>query len=408
MFYNVYMKWSDENFEIRKLIAAISSQENNDEKTKYFSYNSYWLNDFSMIYVDMQNGTDNTVYLNKFANLNYELNSLYSSNKLLCFNNQVLANCLLYQPTIIKYQVCISFDLNIVSQLRYLNNKINSDEVLKNVEDICKSQECSFDIMPYIIENYCKDINNLGINKETFEDIKNFETMFPFKNYKEETNPISLEERIKKLTSFYQSKKFKTTSLYLYKEIYEVEYTYLLAIVFIYLKYIKLSSNHKLEKFYEFCNNYIKAFHPCSCNLAKLFYENNALKFFRHIQKNNKNIIQDIKNMAWDLFHLRFMEKSLGFSHTDPEIIMIPIFISKDKGLNEIRKAYQVNCVFKNLKTRQCFFNYAINPITKNTEKYFTNIDLMRKRMETDHNFKKLSNNIEGMILSEIQSQNQN
>lgn len=322
----------DQDFQLIKLITAIGNLDDNDERRKYYALNWRHLIDYNMVYVDLKDGSDKTAYLNDIVEMDYDFNSIFYSNKLLVMNYKVLCNDYLYAPSYLMNQVCISFDLNIVSLLKqYKENSNCEDEVLSKVIKICKDKSCAFDIMGFAIENYLKDKSNWGLDDFAINDIRNFEEMFPYKKSKYSLETVDIDTRMDQLLTMYRSDGFREMCGYLYKEIYQLEYTYLLAIVHIFFKYNKLSSKHKFDKFMEFCVDDIKALHPCACNLAKLFYEKPDLKFFRKIQKNNKNIITTIENMAWDLFHLRFLEFAIETSHDNKEIVLIPIFITKDK-----------------------------------------------------------------------------
>lgn len=392
---------TDENFNLLALISAIGNLEDNNLRIYYYELNKNILQDYSMIFVDDLFGNDKTSFLTKIVDFDYDFNSLFSSNKLLCLNKEVLANKDKLKDTLILHQVCVQFDLNIISQLKYTNNANFSDNDLIKIINLCRSKACAFDNANFVLENYLKDINNLGLDSFALEDIKAFETLFPHKRFSYDRG-VPINERMKELERYYNSQEFKKIALYLYDDIYITELTYLLAIIHIHFKYFKLSPKHKFENFLDFCNTELKAFHPCAENLAFLFYENPNLKFFKKIQKNNKNIIQTIENMSWDLFHLRFLEKSEEFSHFDTKIIMIPIFISKDKGLNEIRKAYQIKCLFKNLKTGECLPYYSMNTITPSLhDKYFSR-EQIKKRVNEPHNFKKNINTLKKLILDDI------
>lgn len=300
-----------------------------------------------------------------------------------------------------KNQVCITFDLNIISQLKYCKEDNLQDVELHKIISLCKSGGCAFDAMNFVIENFMKGKNNIGLDSFAIEDIRTFETMFPYKRFSYDRG-MNIETRMKMLLEMYNSEQFKQTVQYFYETIYLLELTYLLAIIHIHFKYVKLSPKHKFEKFLEYCNDEIQAFHPCANNLAKLFYNKPELRFFKKIQKNNKQILETIENMAWDLFHLRFLEKSVQFSHEDTDIIMIPMFISKDKGLNEIRKAYQLKCLFKNLKTGECLCFYELNSIDKEYENKYFNETAIRDRMNSTHDFKDVIAKLTNLISKSV------
>lgn len=393
----------DQDFRLLELIASINNLDNNYERRKYYILNRQHLTDYNMVYVDLENGNDHASHLNDFVEMDYDFNSLFYSNRIMVMNQEVLFNDSYYHPSYIIYQVCISLDLNIVSLLKeYKDVEKCEDEVLSKVIQICKEKCCAFDIMPYVIENFLKNPKKQGLDDLSIADIRKFEEMFPYKDSRLSFRTVDINTRMNQLLTMYRSDWFKEMCVTLYNDIYQLEYIYLLAIIHIFFKYNKLSGVNKFDKFMEFCANEIRAFHPCACNLAKLFYENQNLRFFKKIQKSNKNIIASIENMAWDLFHLRFMEKSVELSHPNKEIVMVPIFITKDKGLNEIRKAYQLKCLFQNLKTGEVIASYYMNSITEKYIKKYFNRNSIRERMESVHDFNKLSIKLEQMIIEDI------
>lgn len=106
--------------------------------------------------------------------------------------------------------------------------------------------------------------------------------------------------------------------------------------------------------------------------------------------------------MAWDLFHLRFLEFAVETSHENKKIVLVPIFITKDNGLNEIRKAYQLKCLFQNIKTGKVIRSYYMNVITEDYVKKYSDDQSIKKRIEEQHDFNALSKKIEKMILDDI------
>ena len=387
------------DFDLMTLISSIGNLDDNNDRILYYELNQHHLKDYSMIFVDDKFGLDKTQYLNTIAELDYDYNSLFFSNKLLCINSMVLKNKSKHLDTLLKNQVIATFDLNIISQLKYCNL---NDNVLDKVIDLCKSGGCSFDAMNFVIENFMKNKNNIGLDNFAIEDLRAFESMFPYKRSKYDRG-MYIEKRMSLLLKSYNNKNFIQFVHYLYDTIYLHELTFLLAIVYIHFQYSNLSPKHKFDKFLEYCNHTIQAFSPCANNLAKMFYENTNLKFFKKIQKNNNNLINNIENMAWDLFHLRYLEKINEFNNKR-DIICIPIFISKDKGLNEIRKAYQIKCMFKNNLNNQCLCYYQMNSIDDANYFNYFKIKNIYGRIQKDHDFKDLSTRIKTQILNLLHS----
>lgn len=381
------------------LIAHIGNLDDNNERIRLYEEYRGFLIDYSMYFVDEIFGVDKANFLNRFASLNYDANSLFYNNKLLCVNDDVLTMRDKRKNYISKFQPYISFDLNIISQLKYLKTN-EQDFALKETIKLCKSTVCVFDCINFGIENFMKDPDNLGLDEYAIEDMRNFESMFPYVDC-DTGKIVPIDKRMASLINMYKDPNYINVIKSLYEKYYLVELIYLMSMIYIHFKHYKLSSKNKFEKFLEFCDKDIMLFHPCAINLAKMFYENLELRFFKKIQKNNKNLIGDIKNMAWDLFHLRFMEESIQSAHKDKSILQIPIFISKDKGLNGIRNAYQIKCLFKNNTTGQCQFFYKMNSLTQEQIFKFFNVESVNRRMSASHDMEATIKGLE-FLLSKI------
>lgn len=63
-------------------------------------------------------------------------------------------------------------------------------------------------------------------------------------------------------------------------------------------------------------------------------------KFFRGIQRNSKKIVNTIRGMAWDLFHLRFCIEFGMANDINQGSICLHYFITRDNGLADLADAY--------------------------------------------------------------------
>lgn len=383
----------NKEFNVLALISALGNLDDNKERSMYFNLYYDYLKDYIMIFTDDRSGFDYTANLNKITDLDYNINSLFASNKLSIENGKTYKTKKGVVDATVKY-VLINFDLNIISQFKYVIENKKQDTELSELIKLCKSGTCTFDATNFIFENFMKN-EEKKLDNESINDLKVFEILFPYVD--PGTNKtIDIEQRMSLLLNEINTDGFKKLTQNLYNEIYLRELVYILAIVYVYFKYNKLSPKHKLDKFCEFCSRDIKAFHPSACNLAKLFYNNPDLKFFRKIQKNNKQIIKSIENMAWDLFHLDFLEKTIRYNNNDS--IVIPIFISKDKGLNEIRKAFQLKCLFKNKINGTCIGFNQMTILNEEYEKKYFNTKAVKKRLKSKINIVKIVNKLKSMI----------
>jgi len=354
-----------------------------------------------MIFVDNTFGIDKTASLNRIVDMDYNCISLFSSNKLLCINEEILNNKARGKDSILKNQVSISFDLNIISQLKYLKDGSLQDPELDNVIKLCKSGDCAFDSLNYVIENFLKNSNNIGLDSYAIEDIRTFETIFPYKRCSYDRG-MPIEKRMEMLMEIWNKEEFKLACLNIFGNLYLLGLANLLCIIHIYFKYAKLSPKHKLEKYLDYCNEELRLFDYCFINLAKMFYDNPQLRFFKKIQKNNKQIIETIENMAWDVFHLKFLGKSVQPAQNDAGIIIIPMFISKDKGLNEIRKAFQVKCLFKNLRTGECFCSYEMNSVNNEYRNKYFNVEDFFRRSNNPRDLKDFVVQLKEKVLEDV------
>ena len=97
----------DQDFRLLELIASINNLDDNYERRKYYILNRQRLSDYNMIYVDLENGNNHASRLSDMVEMDYDFNSLFYSNRIMVMNQEVILNNFYYQPSYIKYQVCI-------------------------------------------------------------------------------------------------------------------------------------------------------------------------------------------------------------------------------------------------------------------------------------------------------------
>ncbi|MGI4802347.1 MAG: hypothetical protein ACRYG8_51605 [Janthinobacterium lividum] len=69
---------------------------------------------------------------------------------------------------------------------------------------------------------------------------------------------------------------------------------------------------------------------------ARFFQLGSKLEFFRKVQKNRVDLPKTLKNMAWDLWHIRQVEMGLSFRPDHGARYHFPAILTFDKGLGEI------------------------------------------------------------------------
>lgn len=142
-------------------------------------------------------------------------------------------------------------------------------------------------------------------------------------------------------------------------------------------------------------------------NLAYDYFNNNNLKFFNNIQKNNtdKDIIKYIKNMTWDLTHLNSISYNFCIKQNNKNQAILPVFISVDRGLLNIKKYFEIDMVVideKNFAIQRYYVNNKLIEL-KNGKVFFEKDFTLKRaecRLQYDSNYlSKLINEMESDLL---------
>ena len=136
----------------------------------------------------------------------------------------------------------------------------------------------------------------------------------------------------------------------------------LLAICFVQLQYPKLTAKQKLEMLFSLLD--IDSYELCRpmTELAYDYYKGcGGEYFFRKIQSKAKNIVKEIKNMAWDIFHLKSLEWEYVLYDSIADI-NFPYFCTYDAGiLEELKKYFELDFFYLLLcKSYRCGNRLAV------------------------------------------------
>jgi len=268
----------------------------------------------------------------------------------------------------------VSLDVNTVSYIRTMADgnieNLSSDHIkdlIKNIDVIKKVS--SFDYFPYIFENYVFS----PVNEERIlKTVKSVEHYF-YPN--EERMQLRYYAMVK---SFFSNKELINQI----KKDYYIGYALLLTICYINFKFSKMKTIQKVENFCLYMDKVLFLFREPFVEIAYNFFEyGNQYRFFKKIQTNAKNILKDLKNMAWDVFHLWYLEASCSTEDEGADLF-VPYFYCFDKGLLELKECFDLETLFVNKRTgeRICFYHKHSYPI-EIIEKYM-NIEKEKIRRE--------------------------
>ena len=123
---------------------------------------------------------------------------------------------------------------------------------------------------------------------------------------------------------------------------------------------------------------------PAFANLAYAYWgKGEKIRFFGTIQRNRKDILKQIKNMAWDIYHL--FNTSLSYQkENDLSRLYYPVFYTNDNRLADIGEDLKLQGVAIDNVKNQVFPHYTESvwkKILTIREQYnYLGYDKLRKR----------------------------
>ncbi len=251
----------------------------------------------------------------------------------------------------------VSLDVNTVSYVRTMADgridKLPSEhikELIKNIDVIKKTS--SFDYLPYLLENFIFSPENEDRIMQTVRSVERY-----FYPDNEEYNKYFADNIRSMFTEYEEIRKVK--------EDYFIGYSLLLLICYINFKFAKMKPLQKLENFCLYMNQVLFIFREPFVEIAFNFFEKgNQYRFFKKIQRNAHDMIKNLKNMAWDVFHLYSLELVCSTVNKGADML-IPYFYCFDKGLLELKECFDLETLFVNLRTgeRICFYHKHSYPM---------------------------------------------
>lgn len=307
--------------------------------------------------------------MQKFRNLNLDqiyIIYFFSSETLYCLNAQSFVSEVRLNNYQIKIASHLSLDTQIQSYLyrNYINEKSKIPNNIIEIKKLIDSRLCLIDCIAYIFENAL--FNTEFIKTKICKD-----NSYAFERYffNSKVKAKLYSNKLLKLDRMLFNNDFANY----YRRQYLLYYLELLVMVDIFI-------NKKSKTIYEKELMMVKYFHKeigivsdREINLAKLFFTHGTnLKFFGKIQKGRKDIIKNLKNMAWDIFHLHCTLSNFVQVPNKADFV-IPFFVTYDKRLKDIAIIYKLKAVafIRNGFEKHCsFITDLIDPTIKHN--YFT------------------------------------
>lgn len=269
-------------------------------------------------------------------------------------NDKILKRCITKNDSRARFFRCVSFDTQTVSYIeRYYKNGTVPYDGFDVVVHLLQGGDFGVDHIPYIIEN-------LLFNSDNKESVA--QTLFAYEMMCSENagNKMLCIKKAKKTVSMYNEKEL---SFPLEVETqYKMIYLSLLKMSLIQLQYNKLTTEEKMKMFVEFIATKLCRIMQAEINLAKLYFdEGSQCGFFGKIRVGNLKILDQLKNMTWDLMHLRFMDYSSMFFDDKKGDALIPYFFTYDKRLQHVRECYSLQALAINKRSHSVVPIYTMS-----------------------------------------------
>ena len=309
----------------------------------------------------------------------------FANGRVSIINDKILKRCIIKNDSRARILRCVSFDTQTVSYIeRYYKNGTVPYEGFESVIRLLEGGGIGVDHIPYTLENLLFDLRQ----KDSVE-----QTLFAYEMMIGENagNEKVCKKQARDIVSMYEKVDFEFP--FGVKEQYKMIYLSLLKMSQIQLAHKNLSPQNKLKIFVEFMTDKLYRIMQPELNLAKLYFvKGSRCGFFGKIHTDNKSILQQLRNMTWDLMHLRFMNYSGMLFNAKKGDALIPYFFTYDKRLQDIRDCYNLQALAVNP------YSYSIIPAYVMAEGLF---DILKEHCNIGKHIERMekSPDTDGLIL---------
>lgn len=346
---NYNADYTTEKIMVMQCLQQISVLDSFQSMTDFFLDNYYYLNEYTIINAtDCPQSTDLYSVFDGIENIRDQLYTPFFSGKINAINARIAKRALKSGNGKFFSIRCISFDTQTVSYLyRYYIKQVNSlPRNIKSVLNVIKKRNIDVDYIPYSMEN-------LMFSEEKNEEVWN--SIFAFeKLYDNKASDEQCAKNTDKIINLY--KKIKDEGTFEPLRLYPLLYAVLLKMCIIQIKHTSLSVNQKMRMLRDFMNDEVCRILLPELILAKRYFEKGqAYSFFGKVQKGRNDLLKTIRNMTWDIMHLRTLEIDFTINPVNASDANIPYFFTYDKHLLEVKECYELSSIAINDRTGERF-----------------------------------------------------
>lgn len=248
--------------------------------------------------------------------------------------------------------ICVELDTQAVSYLKNIFknvDEINIPESKKGLFLFLSNSNVNYSDIFYVLENarkITKDcFEECYLNLKSYEVFKNLDLCLYMSTGQKK---FMVDEGTMAVTVDTLFSDMKKEEFYrAWKDVYDIQeniFCLLAKAVLIENGNSKKSAENKMKMLIEFVNDSLGVY--CEREMAICYYffkhDKNTEKFFKKTKVNSKNVRETIESMAWDLTHVRLIERMYDFTFLGPVKFGIHPILTYDTGLREVLRLYPI------------------------------------------------------------------
>lgn len=366
-----------------KEINVLQSIIDADYDDKFALYQNYFdvIKDYVITFVDDKVGKNNYKYMLDVLQIDSQyIFSPFHSNKLYTLNEEFVSSL---SPML--YFFDISLDTNIVSYIDRFQRGTDLDgKPLEMVKRLGKHRQIAstINLSPYLNENCLFEGQ---INPQYKETIYNF--FYYLNKFHHRWSFIAKRKSKKSTEMIIKNQEFLLNSPLadIFKQQFKIIYSSVLMIALLNLS--NSNKKDKIIKLIDFMANDIKAMDICLLEIAAVYFvKKQNLSFFGKLQKGKKDIVDIIRNLSWDIFHLRYQEFLLSVKPVKGIDVNLVLFCTLDRRLTEIQEIIKLKAIAYNTKTGNYYPFYQNESVLKMLSK-----EEIHKYFQSEKHFNRIS-----------------
>lgn len=329
----------------QKIITRIANADSISESFNLYAEYRSLIPDWKFVFAAERGAVAGHSVNRTFSN-GSAVRTLFFTKNVLVLNAETWEEMNEQGKTVFAIDYSIALDTQALSYLEpYLidrTSKLPSD--FKEIFAFISQDEVYVDPIPYMTENL-PNIDDEGNLKQIREKLRHYEILRTI-----DADYLNLHGQVKSMSSdgeiaiaveknINQMLIDASSSGELSKLLYRHTFMYclLLKMTAIQIRNPQASLEKKFEELMKFMDNQLQTIFSREAVVAiEYFKRGQTLKFFGKIHKGAPNLLAKLKNMAWDFWHIRYIEEAATITPTHKARYFFPSILTCDKGFIEI------------------------------------------------------------------------